>query len=741
MRLKIIAWAFGPAAIILGTVALVIFIAYQQVTEDLVIERDQDLTRLVASQLAIELMDYNNILSVLARTADIYRADPQSQQVALERAGNRLGVFDGGVLILNTFGTVVAAYPARPDALGADWSDRSYFQQILRTSEPLFSNIVPDGPEGIEVIAAATPITDEQGEFRGTIVGLFRLGQVPTSPFYGSIVKLRLGASGITYLVDNQGRLIYHPDTSLIGDSISDQAIVQQVLAGRAGAVRTRDFEGLDIVAGFAPVPGTAWGLITEEEWSILFRSSEGYRLFLLFLLVLGIVVPMLVVLAGVRRLTEPITEMIQAAQAVAAGNFGRKINVNTGDELEELAKQFNSMSAQLQQSYARLEERVAGRTQALSTINAITAAVSGSLNLAEILPDALDKILEITDMEAGGAFRLNETEQTLSLMAYRGLSPAIVDYLDELPLAVGAAAQAVDEGRPVVKAVADYPEGEWRTLLLKEGWQMVVSIPLLSQGKPLGTINLLTQTGRPPALEQLSLLAAIGQQIGVAMENAKLYEQAQKLAAAEERQRLARDLHDSVTQALYGVTLYAEAANRLLQSGEVDQASEHLNDLRETAQEALREVRLLIFELRPPILEKEGLVAALQTRLEAVEGRSGLRTVLEVEGEAHPDRLPLELETGLYRIAQEALNNTLKHAQAHEVRVCLYYVEPERRIVLEISDDGQGFEVTNGAGKGRLGLRSMHERAALLGGELTVMSKPGEGTRIRVEVKRDKFD
>jgi signal transduction histidine kinase len=322
--------------------------------------------------------------------------------------------------------------------------------------------------------------------------------------------------------------------------------------------------------------------------------------------------------------------------------------------------------------------------------------------------------------------------------MAHRGLSATIVNYIDQLPLAVtGASAQAISEGQPVVKAVTDYPAGQWRDLLIAENWRLAASIPLVVKGKPLGTITLFSQTEHTPATEQLALLAAIGQQIGIALENAQLYEQAQKLAAAEERQRLARDLHDSVTQALYGVTLYAEAASRLLATGEAKQASEHLADLRETAQEALREVRLLIFELRPPVLEKEGLIAALRARLETVEGRSGLQTIFEVKGDDQQKRLPLELETGLYRIAQEALNNTLKHAQARQVRVCLHYLETEGRVILEISDDGQGFEATNGAGKGRFGLHSMRERAALLGGQLMVTSKPGEGTTIRVEVKQ----
>lgn len=736
MRLKIIAWSFVPTVIILLAVALVTFVAYQQVTQTLVIERDQDVTRLAAGQLASEFTEYTGILAAVARTADIYRSDPPTQQDALKRASNRLVVFDGGVLILDTFGRLVAAEPERPDDLGQDWSNRAYYRQILRTAEPVFSDIVADGQQGIQVIAIAVPIIDDQGRFKGTVVGLFRLGQVTISPFYGSIVKLRLAEHGKTYLVDGQGRLIYHPNGERIGEDISSQLIVQQVLQGQVGAIRTRDIEGQDIVAGFAPVPGTSWGLITEESWQVLLEASQGYQRFLLFLLALGVVVPALVVTAGVRRLTKPITDLIEAAQEVAGGKFGRTIDVVTGDELEELASQFNLMSAQLQESYANLEQRVADRTRELATLNAIAAVVSRSLDLQEILQDALDQTLEITGMDAGGAFRLAEEEQMLHLMAHRGLSAALVEYLTELPLAAGAAAEAAREGRPIVKRLADYPPGELRTLLEAEGCQLALSIPLIAKGKMLGAMNLLTRTGHSPAPEESSLLAAIGQQIGVAVENARLYEQGQELAALEERQRLARDLHDSVTQALYGVTLYAEAAARLLAAGETVQATGHLSDLRDTAQEALREARLLIFELRPPILEKEGLVAAIQARLEAVEGRSGLTTSLQVDGLNHSLHLPREVEAGLYRIAQEALNNTLKHAQAHQVTVDLCYREAERRLVMEIRDDGQGFELASAGGQGRIGLRSMQERATLLGGQLTVASDPGAGTQVRVEVK-----
>lgn len=198
--------------------------------------------------------------------------------------------------------------------------------------------------------------------------------------------------------------------------------------------------------------------------------------------------------------------------------------------------------------------------------------------------------------------------------------------------------------------------------------------------------------------------------------------------AITEERNRLARELHDSVTQALYGVTLYSEAAAGHLALGHTDRTAEHLQELQDTAQEALAEMRLLIFELRPPILEELGLVAALQARLQAVEGRAGLRTEFKTNAE---ERLPPDVEEGLYRIALEALNNALKHAQARNIKVHLR--QDERTVTLEIADDGIGFDLATARERGGMGLSAMEERAAELGGRLTVESAPGSGTRIIV--------
>lgn len=203
---------------------------------------------------------------------------------------------------------------------------------------------------------------------------------------------------------------------------------------------------------------------------------------------------------------------------------------------------------------------------------------------------------------------------------------------------------------------------------------------------------------------------------------------EAQARAALEERQRLARELHDSVTQSLYSLTLLAEAGRRAAGAGDLDRVAGFLARLGEVAQQALKEMRLLVFELRPLVLETEGLVGALQHRLDAVEKRAGLRTQLVAET---VPALPAALEHGLYRIAQEALNNALKHSGATAVTVAVRAAAAQ--IELEITDNGRGFDPAAVPDQGGLGLVSIHERAEALGGRVDLTAQPGAGTRLVV--------
>lgn len=254
--------------------------------------------------------------------------------------------------------------------------------------------------------------------------------------------------------------------------------------------------------------------------------------------------------------------------------------------------------------------------------------------------------------------------------------------------------------------------------------------VPVKVKGRVIGILD--AQSDRLNAFDDSDqvVLQSLADQAAVAIENAQLYKQAKKLAVVEERNRLARELHDSVTQALYGITLHAEAAYRQLNASQADLANEQLLELRNTAQEALREMRLLIFELRPSVVELQGLVPALRARLEAVEERAGMGVEINVDQNL---QLSDKIQDGLYRIAQEALNNALKHAKANNIILNLYDRPPI--ILMEVMDDGIGFNPDNAVEGGGLGLDGIIERAELLGAELIFDSWPGKGTTIRIEV------
>jgi len=207
------------------------------------------------------------------------------------------------------------------------------------------------------------------------------------------------------------------------------------------------------------------------------------------------------------------------------------------------------------------------------------------------------------------------------------------------------------------------------------------------------------------------------------------LYEQAQELAALQERQRLARELHDSVSQALYGISLGAHTALEALQSNESEQTQASLEYVNTLAEAGLAEMRALIFELRPESLESEGLVAALTKQVAVLRARYKLTVEADLGEEPN---LSLESKNALYRIAQEALHNIVKHARADTVVLRLTRQKDE--ILLEIRDNGRGFDPASSF-PGHLGLHSMQERIAKVGGTLTIESKPGLGTCICAEV------
>ncbi|MBC8255602.1 MAG: PAS domain-containing protein, partial [Ardenticatenia bacterium] len=383
----------------------------------------------------------------------------------------------------------------------------------------------------------------------------------------------------------------------------------------------------------------------------------------------------------------------------------------------------------QVQRQTTELEQRIAERTRDLATLYEVTAVASESLNLQTTLERSLEQVLEALQCRAGAIQVLDETGERLRLAVHQRIPPDLVAQWDSLPADGGLMGWVLEHKEPLMvpDVVAD---PRTRQAVRASGFTAYVGAPMRASGQVLGVLSVFGEAGQQFSAEDVALVASVADHVGVAVENARLRRRAEEAAVLEERQRLARELHDSVTQSLYSLTLFAEAARELAVAGDLDRVENYVAQLGETALQALKEMRLLVYQLRPEALERVGLVEALQQRLDAVEGRAGVENHLLVEEGL---TLPPPVRQGLYLIAREALNNALKHAAATSVTV---HIRTEgQHVKLEVVDNGRGFDPGTLRDRGGMGLISMRERAEALGGSLTVLSAPGEGTRVKVEV------
>ena len=348
-----------------------------------------------------------------------------------------------------------------------------------------------------------------------------------------------------------------------------------------------------------------------------------------------------------------------------------------------------------------------------------------------------LDEVLQIICAEAmqltgatGSAVLLLEADGWLRVTKSAG-SPTYSQ--NRLPVSGSFAGRAFQTGEHVWVNLQDSdPDDDAHQLESYQWIKGLVSllvVPLKVDTKVIGILNILNKPGELTQ-EDMRIIDLFADQAAIIIEHVRLQYQAEQLAVLEERQRLARELHDSVTQALYSVTLYADAARMAFSAEKWKALESNLQEVRNMAREAMYDMRLLVFELRPFMLETEGLASALRARLAAVEGRSGLKTNVLVEEER---RLPIKMEEELYRIAQEGLNNVVKHAGATQVQIRLKY--DERAVSLELIDDGKGFEPEAIHQSGGFGLQGIQERVQQLEGTLNIESAPLRGTHLSVKI------
>jgi signal transduction histidine kinase len=382
----------------------------------------------------------------------------------------------------------------------------------------------------------------------------------------------------------------------------------------------------------------------------------------------------------------------------------------------------------------ARLYDEAQARAREFEALSRADSELFRSLDLNSVLQALVDVSVDVLGAQKSMVSTWDAPSRVMTLRASRNLGDSTLAYICSL---FERRTQRLEPRRARDERYDDSLLGVIVTedpsrasphlvpIIEAEGIQAMIEIPIFSVGgEPLGFFSVAYTRDHHFAEDEQRLLAALAERAAVAIGNAELYERAQQAASLEERQRLARELHDSVSQALYGIALGARTARTLIDRNPAE-AVEPVDYILSLAEAGLTEMRALIFELRPESLETEGLVAAISKQAEAATVRHGLAIDLRLGQE--PD-VPLPLKETLYRIAQEALNNVAKHAHATSVSIELRPTPAE--LELTISDDGAGF---NPAGEfpGHLGLHSMRERAHKAGGELSIQSTQGRGSTV----------
>jgi len=390
-----------------------------------------------------------------------------------------------------------------------------------------------------------------------------------------------------------------------------------------------------------------------------------------------------------------------------------------------------------------------------LLALSRVSAAISGLEDLDAILKVALDNVLDIMNGTIGGILLLDERTQTLSYHVYRGLSTKYVEEM-RLRLGEGIAGEVAQSGKSVLlEDISADPRVAHPDLVTTEGLKAFISVPLRAKDKVLGVVNVASYVTRSFSRNDTHLLYSIGDQLGVAIEQANLYkrlrgarERLRKLARQnlvaeeEERRRIARELHDETSQSLSGIALQLQALLEMTAiSGSQD--AEFITGLKKVQALTVQvhnEVSRLISDLRPALLDTLGLVPAVrqnaETRLQPLEINISVKT------KGAERRLPSDVEAALFRFTQGALGNIAQHSKAKNAAIVLEYRDDE--LLLRISDDGQGFDVSEitdveESGRGR-GLFTMKERIGFLSGTSWVESEIGVGTTVwaRVPIGQD---
>ncbi len=382
---------------------------------------------------------------------------------------------------------------------------------------------------------------------------------------------------------------------------------------------------------------------------------------------------------------------------------------------------------------FVRRDRELQTRNDDLKLLNDVASTLTSSLDIDDILAKTLDLVMEYLSVEAGDIFLVEDGEQDLHLALHRGDFGEAFSSLDRFRIGQGFIGNVAATGKMLVSTDLRQDMRYLRPAVLEAGFQFICCIPLTSGGKVVGVLSAASRRQFKLVERQLNMLTAIGTWAGVTIENARLNRQSRRLAVLEERERIGMDLHDGIIQSIYGVGLALDFAQMALDENPVE-ARKKIEESISSLNSTIRDIRAYILDLRPRQFHGDDLKQGLQRLVDEFQSNSLTRVTLMGPEDGLVD-FPSQNATALFHICQESLANIAKHARAQYAEVHLWTTRD--RVLLEISDDGRGFDLRKMSITLGHGLSNMHSRARKVSGDVEITSSPGSGTTVLAWVPR----
>ena len=551
LQAKVLLAALIPGSIILTIVAVIALYQYGATVLTIVEERDSKLALLSAYQLSDGLVRHTRVLENVASEGDSSELSTVATSLSIAMARGQLDQFDGGVTLYNQRGRAVWS------SLGPNLSELPQFpgiESVRSSTTPVYSDLFSAAGSEHNSLRFSVPVLGDGREFTGAVSATVALDGPLMNSIISDSLPLSSDTGSLTYVVDGGGRSLFHSRPDLVGRDFTEYPPVAEVIKGATGANLSTSPTGEGVISGFSPVPGTDWGVVTEQRWSEVEQPILMSSLTVLGLLLLGAFLAIGGIWLSIGRALRPIKELNAGAQRIASGDFDYTIQANTGDEVQQLAHQFNLMAQGLKAYYAELEERVDLRTSELaeseervreaaeeSTVMAeIGRIVGSSLDLSLVYDRFADQTRRLIAADAVAIMTVHAAEDSFIIPYMAGVSLPGRQPGETYSLEGTITAKSFRTGSPVLyqPTEEEYLAGEFSGLspMWNEGLRSFLSVPLISNNEVIGVLWLGSRTEAAFGNREIESAERVSAQIAGAVANSQLYEQIQQFFAHERR-------------------------------------------------------------------------------------------------------------------------------------------------------------------------------------------------------------